>query len=129
MAEYWRRANQLVAKIAEGFSSKDCEKMCFIYDCVFSRSFRDKHGDNPLRLLEKMRDEKVFSNDKLDKLANLMEELDLPLLKSRVDAFVGQYRAKIHGCMDVWVLLHDCQQLVLNPGSYYTVLIRTAWEV
>ena len=88
---YGRRVNCLVVQIAEEFTSKDCEKLRFIYEDSFPAPFRERYGENALQLLKKLREQKVpvFSNDKLEKLANLMVELGLPLLRDRVDAFIG----------------------------------------
>ena len=86
---YARRVNRLVVQIADEFTSKDCEKMRFIYEDLFPAPFREKHGENALLLLGKLREKKVFSNDEPEKLANLMSELGLPLLRDKVDAFIG----------------------------------------
>lgn len=88
---FGRRLNQLVTKIADNMSSKDCDNLCFIFADMVPVSFRERHGDNALRLLEKLKDARVFSNDKPDRLANLMgsEGLDLPQMQSKVDAFIS----------------------------------------
>lgn len=85
---YGRKVNKLVAEIADNFTTKNCYKLCFMYEDLLPGSFTEKHGDDALRLLKRMRDKKVFSNDRLEKLADLMGELDLPQMKNRVDAFI-----------------------------------------
>ena len=98
LVTYGRRVNLLLVEIADDLTRKDCEKLCFIYGDLFPASFKELHGENALMLLMKLRDQRVFSNDRPEMLANLMGDLQLLHLKSRVEDFIGQFN---HPCIYV----------------------------
>ena len=89
--EYRKKHNHLVARVADNLSSKHCEKLCFFYSGgVLPRSFSEKHGDNPLKLLGRMQEAKVFSYDRPEKLAELMKEIEFFEMQSFVENFISK---------------------------------------
>ena len=131
---YQRMVNGLVVEIAENFTSKDCEKLCFIYEDLIPASFRESCGENALRLLRRMRDERVFSNDRLDKLAMMMDDLKLPQLKSRVDEFVGELeqlfcmnnQSGVYAAPQIWLSI---KQWVAGAACIQLQLVLLLWEL
>ena len=87
---YRKKHNHLVARIADNLSINHCEKLCFFYSGeVIPRSFSDKHGDNPLKLLSRMQDAKAFSYDKPEKLLDVMEDINFEEMQSLVREFIS----------------------------------------
>ncbi len=90
-SEYRKKHNHLVAQIADNLSAKHCEKLCFFYSGeVIPRSFSEKYGDNPLKLLGRMQDAKIFSCDKPEKLAELMKEIGFIEMQRVVEDFISK---------------------------------------
>lgn len=82
---------KMVSEVAENFKQQECQKLCFVFQKQISRSFSEKYAQNPLKLLEYLMQEKnLFSSDKPDKLAKLMEILDFPDKKVAVEEFIGK---------------------------------------
>lgn len=83
--------NNMVSGLAADFTHEETGKLCFIFHKQISASFREEHGQNALKLLQRLMEKnRMFSSDKPLRLAQLMDLLEFPEKKEKVEAFVGK---------------------------------------
>ena len=86
--------NRLVSELAEDFTREETQKLGFIFQKQLPASFREKHGQNALKLLEHlMQKNGLFSSDKPQKLAHLMDLLAFGEKREKVETFIGKTSA------------------------------------
>ena len=88
--KYQREFYSLICRLAENFTKDQCQRLGYIYQNLFTASFYDQNADDTLKLLDYLlKERKLFSLDKPEKLASMMDDLGYSEKREMVELFIG----------------------------------------
>lgn len=87
---YQREFYALICRLAENFTKEQCKKLGYIYQNLFTASYYDQNREDTLKLLDYLlKERKLFSPERPEKLAGIMGELGYSEKREMVESFIG----------------------------------------
>ena len=82
---------QMLFNLAKDFTQDETLKLGRVFKTQFTASFFEKFGNNPLKLLDHLMQNGVFTIDKPEKLATLMRLLEFQDKQTTVEEFIREF--------------------------------------